>query len=404
MALGLFKKDTTVNNAELDKLRAKLNELAGAQAQPTIQNSSSPKPSLSQIQSASQPQSFGNSLSSQNQQRYEYVDIERVEENERVTNLIMQQIKELIEIDNNLNTRIKELENKLGENNTAINTVKSSLDAYTHKMDIIDKNMEKFMGLYEIVTNRFNPFIVEDEQELEFTKPFTNKTASPPSQATQQTTHPEKRLESQIPKESSTIKHSEKSADKPEQKSIPIITDSLEGIQKSEGSILQNQEISQILKETLLKELTNEIAKAVTIQVREAIMANIPYMLNAQVKTAVKEHMQSQDFKTLLQSQISKTDSSVQQKNNDIVTKRRMEKLPTMFHFHLPNGFLIDSRQAFIDGLKIMDENTFRRYINNGKNDLAKWIAIALKEEELARQAAEILDWKEMVDFAEKNL
>ncbi len=100
------------------------------------------------------------------QQQYATVDPERYAENERITNLIMQQIKELIEIDNNLKTKIKELEAKTAEITTSLNASKDVINRFNERLDLIEKNMEKFVGLYEVVTNRFNPFVEDDDKSI----------------------------------------------------------------------------------------------------------------------------------------------------------------------------------------------------------------------------------------------
>ena len=165
--LGKNSEKKEIDEEELKKLRQQFKELANEN---NIQSNNSSKTqenqSKTQISANTQEQ---NPLTNQEQnsknQQQQYVDPERLEENERITNLIMQQIKELIEIDNNLNIKIKEIETKLRNNISQTQDVKNVVDKFHQRLEFIEKNMEKFMGLYEVVTNRFNPFVEEEQRE-----------------------------------------------------------------------------------------------------------------------------------------------------------------------------------------------------------------------------------------------
>ncbi len=160
----LGKKDEGAqSDVEVQKLREKLNRIVNSDEAESVRQEpaakeTGPAPAGAQqgIQQGSQPA----------QAAYQYVDPERAEDSERVTNLIMQQIKELIEIDNNLNTKIKEVENRMTENASVIANTKNIVEQFNSRLEFIEKNMEKFMGLYEVVTNRFNPFVSQDDDDL----------------------------------------------------------------------------------------------------------------------------------------------------------------------------------------------------------------------------------------------
>ncbi len=165
--LGKSGEKKEVDDEEIKKLRQQFKEIAKEQ---NIQGNSGSQPDASTQEINQNNAGSGNinnntSNNNNNSSGEQYVDPERLEENERITNLIMQQIKELIEIDNNLNVKIKEIETKLKNNMTATQDVKNVVDKFHQRLEFIEKNMEKFMGLYEVVTNRFNPFVEEEEKE-----------------------------------------------------------------------------------------------------------------------------------------------------------------------------------------------------------------------------------------------
>jgi archaellum component FlaC len=352
--LGLFKKDSKVDPAELEKLRQKLSEVTTQPLQPAAQ---------AQPQAAYQPQ-----VIQPPPQQYTFVDPEKVEENERITNLIMQQIKELIEIDSNLNTKIKEIETKLGDNTNAVNNMKAAFDTHKQKMEVIDKNMEKFMGLYEIVTNRFNPFIVEEDQVVakpaQVEKVQESKVEAPPAET-----------------------------QKAPVRLVPAVEDSIsmkEVEKKEPESFVMNAHASV---------MAGEVAQSVNAQIQQA-MAGLAANLSAQIKASVKEQIEtSGELRQIVKSAVAD-----ELKNSGDNEPPRLRKIPKNYQFHLPNGFLVDSRQSLIDGLKSIDDASFAKYVDGNKNDFAQWIALALKEDALAQVAARILTRADMIDFCEKSL
>ncbi len=96
-------------------------------------------------------------------------------ESASMLNLLMEQIKTLVEVSNNLNDRTKEVEKRINELTVDSEKRKEESKIMNEKMDMMEKNMEKFIGLYEVVTNQYNPFLegenkgqgVEEEEETE---------------------------------------------------------------------------------------------------------------------------------------------------------------------------------------------------------------------------------------------
>ena len=80
-------------------------------------------------------------------------------EDSKLLNMVIEQVKELIEIDNNLNTMIKENETAISRERSEREKLQKKIEQQFLELKKIEKNMSKFIGLYEIVTNRFNPFL-----------------------------------------------------------------------------------------------------------------------------------------------------------------------------------------------------------------------------------------------------
>ncbi|MFT4304646.1 MAG: flagella accessory protein C [Candidatus Woesearchaeota archaeon] len=89
--------------------------------------------------------------------------IEEVKKKEResksVMNLLLEQIKELITITNGLNSKIKSHQVRIDSFDSSIQEIKKKSQDFDERMLAFEKNMEKFIGLYEVVTNQYNPFV-----------------------------------------------------------------------------------------------------------------------------------------------------------------------------------------------------------------------------------------------------
>lgn len=77
---------------------------------------------------------------------------------ERTLNLVMNQVKELIVLMADANKRLKDFEVKHNDLKKDVDAFKTKHEEVMEKMNTIDSRLEKFMGLYELVTNQYNPF------------------------------------------------------------------------------------------------------------------------------------------------------------------------------------------------------------------------------------------------------
>jgi len=318
----------------------------------------------------------------QQQPGFEYVDPGRVADNERITNLIMQQIKELIEIDNNLNAKIKELETKLGENSTTLASTKHIVEQFDQRLDLIEKNMEKFMGLYEIVTNRFNPFVTEEQKGI------------PAEQAPKETTL----VEDAIPGTGKTLLGGQTAAAQPIEKEAEEIIDSSglgNKLDSSQQTIVKDElekaigligehpqevktEIADELGETIGKELQEAMAKHIKLS-NEDLKNTMKEMLLEAI-SHIRQSMQAQAAAPQQKPQPEIRQPSGPQYIHDEVHPD--------FHFYLPDGTPIKSIKGLSDALKTMDEKTFKGHVSAKKNDFAEWIRVVLKKDELAEKIA----------------
>lgn len=98
----------------------------------------------------------------------------------------MEQIKTLVEVSNNLNERTKEVEKRINELTVSSEKSKEESKIMNEKMDVMEKNMEKFIGLYEVVTNQYNPFLESGEGSSEQPQQEQQPVQAPAAQTAQQ--------------------------------------------------------------------------------------------------------------------------------------------------------------------------------------------------------------------------
>ncbi|MFW6046242.1 MAG: flagella accessory protein C [Candidatus Woesearchaeota archaeon] len=93
-------------------------------------------------------------------------DISKLHKVESITNLIMEQVKELINLTssldekvNSFDEKIKNIERSLKENSKKIKESNVQNKSYEGQINELEEKLEKFIGLYELVTNEYNPFV-----------------------------------------------------------------------------------------------------------------------------------------------------------------------------------------------------------------------------------------------------
>lgn len=77
----------------------------------------------------------------------------------KLNSLIIDQVKELIEIDSVLDSKIIDLSTNLDKEVIEREKLAKTVDEHFRKVVQLEKNMDKFVALYELVTNQFNPFV-----------------------------------------------------------------------------------------------------------------------------------------------------------------------------------------------------------------------------------------------------
>jgi DNA repair exonuclease SbcCD ATPase subunit len=83
---------------------------------------------------------------------------------ERTLALVMTQISEVIALQTESAKKLKEAESKNQQLQKELELFKDKHEELLQKMNGIDSRLEKFMGLYEVITNQYNPFLAGGTQ------------------------------------------------------------------------------------------------------------------------------------------------------------------------------------------------------------------------------------------------
>jgi len=315
----------------------------------------------------------------------------------------MQQIKELIEIDNNLNTKIKDIENKLAENASTLSSTKNIVEQFNSRLEFIEKNMEKFMGLYEVVTNRFNPFVSEENENTPDNLGLQTNSIKKPDNLGLQTNPIKKPVnldsnKANEPKIVDEVKEiiedsgvKEKLA--PEQTKFieEELTKAIDVVGPAKADTIK-KELSSDLSKTIANELKIALEHHAKVSNEELKKAMKDMLLETitHIKNTVKQGIEksaAQQTTAAQQTQVNAQTNKSAEKTVETGEKTEIHKeVDEDYHFYLANGTQIKSVKGLIDALDTMDDATFTSHVNSGKNDFAEWIRVVLNNNTLADQ------------------
>lgn len=83
----------------------------------------------------------------------------------KLNSIIIEQVKELIEIDTNLNNKIEDVRVDLKKEIDNREKLKKEITEHHNELKELEKSIDKFIALYELVTNQFNPFVKQGDPE-----------------------------------------------------------------------------------------------------------------------------------------------------------------------------------------------------------------------------------------------
>jgi len=145
-----------MNQAQQSSQQVNVIELEGQQDQLVAQNIVDPQAAASQqVQIPQEDEVVEESL----------VNLKDKYDDAKLNSIIIDQVKELIEIDNNLNSKIEDMKSDLRKEVEERQKLAKINEERYGELKELEKSIEKFIALYEVVTNQFNPFVKQDDPQ-----------------------------------------------------------------------------------------------------------------------------------------------------------------------------------------------------------------------------------------------
>jgi hypothetical protein len=326
-------------------------------------------------------------------------------EDAKLISLVIKQVKELIEIDNNLNKKITEVEVTIKNEVSEREKLAKSLDETKKEIKGLEKNMEKFIALYELVTNQFNPFIEKQDQNLNLqkidipkiepkpaVKEEEEENNPPPASAAQELF---RKLQKKKKESAQAQTKEEINPEVKEQKTMdPVL---------AQGSAVA-QDNNSVMDKEIDKEVQNQETQAT------AIIKKIQESQKVQNKTEdTSSNISSNNNEAKSISEIKDPSqlSNNNNNNNISITQKQTKKLPEHLHFVLKDGSRIDSLSSLLNFFNENDDSTIFEYVTHYKNEFAGWIYETFHNDSLSQKLASCKTRPELIqalsDYIEKN-
>ncbi|MBN2881160.1 hypothetical protein JXM83_03840 [Candidatus Woesearchaeota archaeon] len=234
-----------------------------------------------------------------------------------MTNLILEQIRSLIEINVALNTKVKDVTSKLESSEKNLKMMQEQVTGFDERISKIETNMEKFIGLYEMVTNKYNPFLLGGEQE-------------------------------KFAQNSNDDMFAGIDIEKQKDDAKKILND----LKEKQGVSVDG---------TVRDELAESLEKA------QSSVPKVEFPEENVQKSG--ENIEKPDLDTF-----GKVKASEVPPDTEKATEEDLEELSSQFHFVLKDGTLIKSLPELDVVLGSMDDETFNHHVSDSKNDFYEWI------------------------------
>jgi hypothetical protein len=430
----VIEKILKVNSTDpkVDELRQRLNQIQ-QKVQPQAPSQPTTTPSVSAPQPQAPPPKLDKDLA--NLQEMSFQDQQRAIQSknpelklkeERTMHLIMNQIKELITLNNESNKRIKEVESKNVDLQKQLESQKDKNEELVQKMNSIDSRLEKFMGLYELITNQYNPFAetIAPANSPKFQAPAPAQPAAkaapvPVKPATPQVVQ----IEDNLTKEKATVKVSAQDAAHADEQ-FRKVEGMLADLQKQQDDARHAKQpvvaipptnltselhallagFEQRLQQQLDQTLQTKMHQGFT-QLEQSLQAELRDALREEIAAVQQDDQQVQAAMTELE-QLSKGLDSVHKQpvEDELATlgkelarmRDEVRALPPYLYFRVADGQILKNLDDFKTALHHMSPETYARHVDHDRNDFADWIEHALQRKDVADAVRKATTWPEL--------
>ncbi len=300
---------------------------------------------------------------------------------ERTQKLIANQVSELIEVNTELQKRLKTLKQEKQKVKQELEKTQQKNQDIQEKMKLIDQRLEKFMGLYEIITNQYNPFH-EAKEELPAQAPVGKV-----------------KLEDNLTGHAEEVEFAQGNMSSENAQKMQQLLAELEAAEKDKQTTPKEQEALQTQTTTELHEMLAGFESRLTTYIDESLQeklhntfTRLEEVLNQEIQEAVRGEVDKlkadEDILSSALQEIeslTSDDDAFGEVQQEIVaevkhTEDLIKSIPPNLYFHLADGTILKSKQDLIDALRTMPEETFSAHVTSAYNHFADWMVQALED------------------------
>lgn len=327
---------------------------------------------------------------------------------EKTHKLVTKQVGELIELVTDMGKRIQTLEKEKSQTKQHIERLEKHNKDLNEKMEIIDGRLEKFMSLYEIITNKYNPFSDKqsspaNDQEVEKKPPVPQKDSTAQQEAKVQVTD-------ELTGQKQDVSFEQGSMSSENKQKIDQLLQELEAQEQGESELeldeqdeVQEQEekVSVHLKSELHElfssfeqRMKSHVDQTVQQQLHETL-SGLEETLDEEVDEAVNEdvaslredediisnallELQELSEKSSTPEEYSKDEQELEEVVHSIDDQIRA--IPESLYFRLHDGRILKSADDLHDALKSISPKVFTHHVTANHNDFADWLELALND------------------------
>ena len=323
----------------------------------------------------------------------------RVKE-ERTHKLVAKQVSELIELTTKLQKRLTKSEQQNKNLHQEIERLEKKNEDVREKMDLIDGRLEKFMGLYEIITNQYNPFA--EEESVSEAAPNTPSNVPASKQAL--------RVADDLHGDESVVEYEQGEMSSENKAKINKLLADLEVQERKKRDLdseeeqaveVREEEVADSLREELHEMFSGfeqRMQQYLDSSLQEKLhttISDLESVLNQEIKEAVEDHVDSLSshddviesaFKELeaLESSASDVDNYKEEEQAFVEevssVDEQIKAVPPSLYFRLRDGRVLKSKKDLVDALADMDDSVFSHHVNKSHNDFADWLELALND------------------------
>lgn len=343
-------------------------------------------------------------------------DPELILKEERTQKLLTNQVSELIEVNTELQKRLKKLEQGKQKVDQELEKTQKNNKGIEDKMKLIDQRLEKFMGLYEIITNQYNPFHEELKKKP---LPKLDELEQPQGQG-------KIKLADGLTGEEAEVEFSQGRISSENAQKMAQLLEELEAaerkkqeasdpkpIEKQEAVLAQDaQEGLHEMLEGFEGRLKTYLDKSLQEQLHETF-TRLETVLNEEIQQAVKneidklsEHEDSissalQEIESLQGDGEGFSDTKQEVVHDIKATEDHIKAIPPNLYFRLADGRVLKSKRDLVAALQDLPEDAFSAHVSNAHNHFADWLTLALQDSDGERIRGK--SRQEMVELLRTN-